>query len=329
MTLVPMLKAQADVVIGLVHLGDEGDTVSSLLAAVPGIDLVIDGHSHSTYAYGKLVNGLLIASTGEKTKNIGVIELAIKDNKVVSKDAHLFTKAMSLSLTDDPAMTTLIDGIKAENATIENEVVASTPEVLVGEKPIVRTGESNLGNLIAESLLDISNADVALTNGGGIRASIQVGDITKGEVLTVLPYGNTVRVIEVTGADLVAAIENGISDYPEAKGAFPHIAGMTVEFDASKEKGSRVVSLKVGDALVDETKTYTLATNDFIVAGGDNYTMFIGKKVVAEYGAMDEVLIDFINENGIVKGAITDRIKDVSEAVTTFIDYFMDYLTAA
>lgn len=327
--LVPTLQAQADVVIALVHLGDEGDYVNTLLAAVDGIDVVIDGHSHSTYANGKLVNGMLFASTGEKTKNIGVIELAIKDKEIVSKDAHLYTKAQSLTVVDQPAMKTLIDSLNEVNSKIEGEVVASTPEVLVGEKAVVRAGESNLGNLIAESLLDVSKADVALTNGGGIRSSINVGDITKGEVLTVLPYGNTVRVIEVTGADLVAAIENGVSDYPVAKGAFPHIAGMTVEFDSTKAKGSRVVSLKVAGVAVVLTKTYTLATNDFLVAGGDTYSMFVGKKVVGEYGAMDEVLINYINKNGIEKGALTGRIKDVGVAVSAMIYNFVEFARKA
>jgi len=99
-------------------------------------------------------------------------------------------------------------------------------------------------------------------------------------VLTVLPFGNTVRVIELTGADVIAAIENGISDYPVAKGAFPHIAGMTVKFDSSLETGSRVVEILVDGVAIDEAATYTLATNDFLVAGGDAYTMFKDKKVV-------------------------------------------------
>jgi 5'-nucleotidase len=326
--LVPMLSEEADVVVALVHLGDQGSdyTSTALANAVEGMDIIIDGHSHSTYPYGEMVNGTLIASTGEKTKNIGVIEFAIKADEVVSLDAHLFTKAQSLSLEDDAAVAAIVDAIKADNAVIEDEIVSKTTEILDGERANVRIGETNLGNLIAESLLDVSGADVALTNGGGIRASIDVGDITKGEVLTVLPYGNTVRVIELTGADIWAAIENGITDYPEQKGAFPHIAGMTVEFDSSKEANSRVVSIEIGGVAIDLSKTYTLATNDYLVSGGDGYTMFTGKNVVAEFGAMDEVLIDFINANGTEKGAITDRLKDIAGVVTSFI---FDWLNIA
>ncbi len=153
----------------------------------------------------------------KKQKNVGVVEFSLMDGEVVSTDAHLFTKADSMNIEADVEVMAIVEAIQEANAIIEQEVVATTPEILVGERGDVRTGETNLGNLIVESLLDISGADVALTNGGGIRASIDAGEITKGEILTVLPYGNTVRVIEVTGADLVAAIENGISDYQKPK----------------------------------------------------------------------------------------------------------------
>lgn len=315
----------ADVVVALAHIGDEGEyTTETLANKVDGIDVIIDGHSHSTYPTGKVVGDTLIASAGEKTKNCGVIELSVKDGMVVSKVASLFTKEQSMDLTDDPAMTVLVSDINASNAVTTEEVVAESPVVLNGEKANVRTGDTNLGNLLAESLLDISGADVALTNGGGIRATIDMGPVTKGEVLTVLPYGNTVRVIELTGADILAAIENGVDSYPEAKGAFPHIAGMTVSFDATQPAGSRVVELNIAGTPVDPAATYTLATNDYLVAGGDGYSMFTGKKVVAEFGAMDEVLIDFMNTEGFDKAVEDNRIHDIADMVS----FIMNLLAA-
>lgn len=215
-------------------------------------------------------------------------------------------------------METLITELDALNAPIELEVVATAPYVLDGERADVRTGETNLGNMIAEALLDVSGADVALTNGGGIRTSIDAGEVTKGEVLTVLPFGNTVRVIELSGADITAAIENGITDYPEAKGAFPHIAGMMVEFDATKEAGSRVTKITIAGLPLVPTQTYTMATNDFLTYGGDSYEMFEGKPVVGEYGAMDEVLIDYMNAKGFDKAPVINRIKDISNEVSYF-----------
>jgi len=317
--MVAELEDKADIIIAVAHLGNEGDTTSESIAkSVEGIDVIIDGHSHSEYPNGLYVGDTLILQAEEKTKNLGMAKLTIVDGVVTNKTAYMFTKDEAAALTPDADVEALITELDELNAPIELEVVATAPFVLDGERADVRTGETNLGNMIAEALLDISGADVALTNGGGIRTSIDEGEVTKGEVLTVLPFGNTVRVLEISGADLVAAIENGITDYPEAKGAFPHIAGMTVEFDATKEAGSRVTKLMVGDALVDLTATYTIATNDFLSYGGDGYDMFEDKPVTAEFGAMDEVLIDYMNTKGFDKAPVIDRIKDISNDISYF-----------
>ncbi len=306
-------EEKADIVIGLAHLGDEGDDPASTVGEVGGVDIIIDGHSHSTYPEGIWAKDTLIASTGEKTKNLGVVYIALdKDNKITDKKAMLITKKDTANITPNAEMTSLIESVKAGNKKIESEIVGKTDVVLLGERGDVRTGETNLGNILVESLKDIAKSDLALTNGGGIRASIDVGDITKGEVLTVLPFGNTVRVIELSGADVKAALENGLSDYPTPKGAFPHIAGMTVTFDSSKEAGSRVVSVKVGEEDLDPAKMYTLATNDFLVAGGDGYKMFKGKKVTAEFNAMDQVFIDYLAAKGTEGSEVTGRIKEVN-----------------
>ncbi len=311
--MVAELESQVDVIIALTHLGVEGDVSSMLLAEnVEGIDLIVDGHSHTDLDYGLVVNGTLIVQAGEKSKNVGVVKFDIEGGEVVEVDAYQYDKSESAEGAEDQEILDLVNELKALNAVIENEVVAYSPIELIGEREFVRTGETNLGNMLTEALLDISGADLALSNGGGIRTSIDIGDVTKGEVLTVLPFGNTVRVIELTGADVIAAIENGITDYPEAKGAFPHVAGMTVKFDSTKEAGSRVVEILVNGVLINETATYTMATNDFLVAGGDGYTMFKGKNVVAEYGAMDEVLIDYMANTGFAKAAITGRMMDIN-----------------
>ncbi len=312
--MVQELEGKVDVIIALTHLGVEGNNTSTKVAEnVEGIDVIIDGHSHTELAEGETVNGTLIVQAGEKTKDLGIIQLAFKDGKIIAKRASLFTKSNAVNTDEDTTIKSIIDEVKAGNEIIEAEVVANSPVALDGERAHVRTGETNLGNLIAESMLNTTNADVALTNGGGIRASIDAGDVTKGEILTVLPFGNTVQVIKVTGADIKAAIEQGISDYPEAKGAFPHIAGMTVTFDPSKEAGNRVVEIKVGGEILDEAKEYTLATNDFLGSGGDGYTMFDGKAVVGEYSALDEILIQFIQENGFDKATTDNRIKPIDE----------------
>ena len=104
-------------------------------------------------------------------------------------------------------------------------------------------GETNLGNLIVDAMLDITGAEVAIMNGGGIRASIEAGEITKGDVITVLPFGNYIVIKEVKGADLKAALENGASAYPDPKGAFPHVGGMSYKIDPERPPGNRVYDI--------------------------------------------------------------------------------------
>src|SRR5690606_30438741 len=168
-----------------------------------------------------------------------------------------------------------------------SEVVGQSAVHLDGEREQVRVGETNLGNLITDAMLHVTGADVALTNGGGIRASIEAGQITKGDVITVLPFGNYIVTKEVSGTDLKAALENGSSAYPDSKGAFSHVAGMTYSIDPSKPAGERVHSIMVKGQPLNMNQMYMLATNDFIAAGGDEYSMFEDDAIQGEYPALD------------------------------------------
>jgi 2',3'-cyclic-nucleotide 2'-phosphodiesterase (5'-nucleotidase family) len=203
---------------------------------------------------------------------------------------------------------------------ITEEFVSENSIELVGEREFVRAGETNLGNLITDSMVEFTGADVALTNGGGIRASIPADDITVGDVITVLPFGNYVVTIDVTGAEIVEALEHGLSAYPETLGAFPHIAGMNVVFDPSQEVGSRVVEVTVGEEELDMEATYSLATNDFLAAGGDDYTMFGGKELTALYPGLDEILVEYIREYGTEGSPVEGRIQTVDEVSYLYLN---------
>ena len=204
-----------------------------------------------------------------------------------------------------------ISDIKVENEKITSVVVGHTDITLVGERNDVRTGETNLSKLLTTSMVEKTGADVAITNGGGIRSSISEGDITKGDVISVLPFGNYVVVIEVTGQDIIDAMENGLQSYPNERGAFPHIAGMNVKFDPSKEAFSKVVEVTMADGeVLDLDKTYSLATNDFMAAGGDGYESFV-RPVVAEFETLEEVLSAYIGENGVTITTPEGRIQSI------------------
>lgn len=146
--------------------------------------------------------------------------------------------------------------------------------------------ETNLGNFVADAMREAIAADIALMNGGGIRVSINKGPITIGDVFSVLPFDDTVVVLEATGADIRAALENSVKAYPEQAGRFLQVSGMSFEFDPNKAPGERVVSVSISGEPLDETKTYTVATNDFIAAGGNGYDMFLDCKVVFSSGEM-------------------------------------------
>lgn len=294
--MVDMLKDQVDVVVCLGHLGvDESSTYTSeaVIKAVDGIDLFIDGHSHTALEGGKMINDTLLVQTGEYDKNLGIVKLMVKDG-MVTLNASLFSKDAAADVTPDPAIVAVIEEVKASNEVITAVKVGNTSVVLDGERAQVRAGETNLGNLIADAMIDVTGADIAFTNGGGIRASINPGDVTKGDVITVLPFGNYVVTKKLSGADILAALEHGIDSYPETKGAFPHVAGMKVEFDPNQPAGSRVVKVMVGTKMLDPNAMYTFATNDFLAFGGDGYKMFADDAIVGEFDGLDEVLIDYM-----------------------------------
>lgn len=317
---VSQLKDKTDVIVAITHLGMDGSSsITSVKVAeeVEGIDVMVDGHSHTTLPEGKKVNGTLIVQTGDYDKNLGLVDLLYEKGEIKYIAASLLKKEEAADLAEDEDVVAVIADIKAANEKVTSVVVANTDIQLDGERAQVRAGETNLGNLIATAMMKLTGADIAYTNGGGIRASIAPGEITKGEVITVLPFGNYVVVKEIKGSDILAALEHGIDSYPEAKGAFPHVAGMTFKFDPAKEAGSRLVEVKVAGQMLDPNKTYKFATNDFLAAGGDGYEMFADDKVIGEYPALDEVLVDHIQKHGVVDAKVDGRVNALSNPGAT------------
>jgi 5'-nucleotidase len=164
-----------------------------------------------------------------------------------------------------------------------DEALGATAVDLDGDRARVRSEETNLGSLIADAMLAKAQglgADVALMNGGGIRASIPAGNVTMGQILEVLPFGNEITVVTTTGRDLLLALENGVSQVETGGGRFPQVAGMRFSFDPSAPAGSRVREVELRDPQTDSYRTLgaaevvVVATNDFLASGGDGYTSF-------------------------------------------------------
>ncbi len=317
--MVKKLKGEkVDMIIALVHIGvdEESNPKSSDIAKkVEGIDLIIDGHSHTMLEEGIVIGDTLLVQTGEHLKNIGVVDIEFVDGKIKNKTAKLVAFEEAVALGEDEEISKAIEELQKKNEEVTSAIVGKTKVDLIGEREIVRAGESNLGNLATDAMLYITGADVALTNGGGIRASIKTGDITKGDILEVFPFGNYIVVKEVKGIDILNALEHGVDAYPEPAGKFPHVAGMSYKIDPSKEAGNRIVDLKIKGEPVDLNKTYTLATNDFMAVGGDGYTMLGEGELVGEFEGLDEALIKYIEKIGEIDYKVEGRITTVETPV--------------
>ena len=331
-----------DIIVCLGHLGidDEstGNRSMDLLEEVDGIDLFIDGHSHSDLddiagAVGEscMVNDTILTSTGTKFENIGLV--------VISDGVMEATAIPTADITVKPDGT-VADRAAAIQKAVDDEygaVFAKTEVELNGVKAEVRTGETNLGNLITDALVwgaaeAGTKVDAAVTNGGGIRASISKGNITKKDINTVLPFGNTLSIVKVTGAELLEALEASTYCTPETIGGFPHVSGIVFTVDTGKvyDQGEqypgstyygpksiqRVSIQSVGGKASDPNATYTIATNDFMAAGGDTYYAFKTASVNYDLGVpMDEVVMEYVTEE--LDGVVTAEDYGASEGRIT------------
>lgn len=287
-----------DIIICLAHLGDDVSSTpyrsTDVLEQVTDIDLWIDGHSHSVLnddGEAHLVNGTLVASTGEYTKNIGVVTYDGADFdaglvhyadlcNTYEQDGEIITEFYGY----DPEITALVQNYYDEMMEFYSEVVGHTDVLLNGTREFVRTQETNLGDLAADAILAAApNADFALTNGGGIRANIEIGDITRYDLFTVFPFGNMVATVELTGAQIVYILEAATHACPGIDGAFPQVSGITFEIHTYIEyegeyanptnPGSRIQNVCINGEPIDLDATYVMATNDFLAAGGDTYAI--------------------------------------------------------
>ncbi|MCC8045949.1 MAG: bifunctional metallophosphatase/5'-nucleotidase [Clostridiales bacterium] len=325
-----LTEEECDLIIGLVHLGVDGESEPNrsvdLWDNISGADFLIDGHSHTVMTEGE--DGQPIQSTGTAFENIGVIEISA-DGEIVD---NYLVETRAYSGSDDAtaaAAQEIIDEIEA----VYGEVFATTEVLLNGERePGVRTEETNLGDLITDAMLWYATKDgvetlgieeeniVAITNGGGIRATIEAGDITMNDINTVLPFGNTVAVVYVTGEVLLESLEASTYSTPEAIGAFPQTAGIeftvdtTVAYDEGEQyEGStyygpasiqRVTITSINGQEFDPEATYAVVTNDFLAAGGDTYYAFSVSEVMDTGTPLDEAVIAYIEE--VLDGVVTE-----------------------
>lgn len=261
------IKDETDIIITLAHIHGNNPILPT---KVKGIDIEIGG-GQDVVGFPQDIEGTWLISPGKHAEVLNQININVLDNKMIGLNfAHIF---LTENLENDPVAESIIGKYKTQLDEKMKEVVGESTVVLDGERGTARMKESNLANLIADSLLDITGADIALQNGGGVRASIAQGPITMNDVYAVLPFDNTVVVVEATGETIWKTLEHGVSWYPGAAGGFLQVAGLKYTFDASKEVGSRVTEVLVDDKPIEMDKVYKVVSNDFLTGGGDNFTM--------------------------------------------------------
>jgi 5'-nucleotidase / UDP-sugar diphosphatase len=283
-------KEGADIVIAVTHSGldDDWKIFRARLA-----DVLFTGHTHDLRIEydGKTV----MVESSEDAHYVTVTELTIDKETKNGKTQVTWTPNFRIidtaTVKADAAMAAKVKVYEDELGKELDVPVAKLDASLDSHEALVRTSETAIGNLVADALRDEIGADVALTNGGGIRgdkAYSPGANLTRRDVLTELPFGNKVVAVKISGANLKAALENGFSQLPAAAGRFPQVSGMTVSVDPTKPTGSRVTTVTIGGKPLDLSATYTLATNDYLLRGGDGYGVLAKAEVIkpAESGLL-------------------------------------------
>jgi len=301
-------------IIALTHVGLPKDL--EIAASVPGIDAVVGGHSHTYLSatdqtragpyptFASQADGTLVpvVQAYAYSKYVGHLELTFDDEGTVLY-AGGNTIVLDASVTPDPTILARVGELAGPIEELKARVIGATEQPIEGSREICRTGECPMGNLVADAMLDRvkdQGVSIAIQNGGGLRASIDGGEITMGEVLTVLPFQNTLSTFEVSGAEIVAALENGVSQVEEVKGRFPQVAGLTFTWDPKAAPGARIAEVMVaegdGFAPIDMGKVYKVVTNSYVRNGGDGYRMFAGEdKNAYDFGPnLADVMAEFI-----------------------------------
>jgi 5'-nucleotidase len=256
------------------------------------------------------------------SKYLGDFKIVFDDVGVV-KQAEGEPILMDSKFVPDAAMLTRINELKAPIEAVKKQVVGSSEGLIEGDRKICRAKECAMGNLLADAQLDrVKGQGITLSiqNGGGLRAPIDGGEVTMGEVLTVLPFQNTIATFQIKGADMVTALENGVSQVDDGGGRFPQVAGMKYSFDKSKPVGSRIsnVLVKEGDAFVpiDPAKTYGAVTNNYVRGGGDGFKIFATNAQNAyDYGPnLEQAVADYLGAHNPYKPYTDGRITDLTPA---------------
>lgn len=306
--------AESDIVIVLAHLHTDNNVLPTV---VEGIDVEIGG-GNDTFGRPEIINGTWVINPGGVAASLNQMNINIYKGEMVGTTFNQII--INDTVPDDKAVKAVVDSYIEKMDDMMSEVIGQSEVDVPWSSPIVRTGESALANIIADSQREYMEADIALQNGGGVRAAMGKGDITLNTVYSILPFDNKVIMIEAPGTAIWEAIENGLVQYPETGGRFLQVSGLSYTFDGAKPVGDRVVSVTMPDGKpLDMNKKYKVVINDFMAGGGDGYTMFnvlnktnpIAEDVTLLRETNDyirDVFAKYVRENKTIKPELSGRI---------------------
>ncbi|RVD55992.1 bifunctional metallophosphatase/5'-nucleotidase, partial [Mesorhizobium sp. M8A.F.Ca.ET.023.02.2.1] len=322
-------------IIAVTHIGYNRER--DVIAKIPGIDVVVGGHSHTLLSntdpkaagpYPTMVDNpggykVPVVQAASYSKYLGEFKVVFDDNGVV-KSASGDPIHLDKSITPDPAVLARIKELGAPIEALKNKEVAETTDVIDGSRENCRAKECAMGNLVSDAILDRvkgQGVEIVISNGGGLRASIDKGTVTMGEVLTVLPFQNTLATFQISGKDLVAGLEGGLSQIEDGAGRFPQVAGLKYSFDRSvAPNAGRVKSVEVMEngawTPINPDKDYLVATNNYVRQGGDGYKVFAEKaKNAYDYGpGLEQVVADYLGAHQPYTPKLDGRITEIAAA---------------
>ncbi len=300
----------------IIVLSHSGYVVDQRIAAeTTGVDVIVGGHSNTLLSntseraagpYPTMVGNTAIVQAYAYGRFLGELNVTFDDDGNLT-EAVGEPLIMDASVTEDEGIRARIAELGRPLEEIRNRVVAESAEAIEGNRSICRVQECPMGNLVADAMLERvkdQGVTIAIANSGGLRASIDAGEVTMGEVLTVLPFQNTLSTFQVSGQTVIDALENGVSQVEEVAGRFPQVAGLRFAWDASVAPNeSRIVAVLVADGdtwvPIDPAATYYLVSNNYVRGGGDGYRMFVDSANVYDFGPdLADVTAEYLAAKG-------------------------------
>ncbi len=297
---VPLLRERSDLVVALTHIGLSED--QRLAESVPGVDVVIGGHTHLALGEPDMAHGAIICQAGDNGRFLGRLDLTVRDGRATVTAAALIP--IDEHIASDRAIERLVGEYSSRIHDQLSAVVGRSRSLLDGERMNVRTRETTLGNFVTDRIREAAHSDIALVNGGSLRGSIGAGTVTYGDVLNALPFPNSIVVLNLRGSVLRAALDTSAALVPtELPGGFLQVSGLRFAI-----RDARATEIVVGSEPLDDERVYSVAAPDFLLAGGDGYSMLRDVDHRDTGLILNALILDYLRGGNEAYAAVEGRI---------------------